>query len=58
MTNDNSDRGFRRGNSDHATTSLAFYAISDTLTVTEVPEPSSIALLGLGGLMIARRRRG
>lgn len=31
------------------------YAMSDVLTV--VPEPSSLALLGLGGLMIARRRR-
>ena len=28
------------------------------LAVTEVPEPGSLALLGLGGLLIARRRRG
>lgn len=28
------------------------------LNVTSVPEPGSLALLGLGGLLIARRRRG
>ena len=29
-----------------------------TLNLTIVPEPGSLALLGLGGLLIARRRRG
>lgn len=33
-------------------------AVLQALTLTAVPEPGSLALLGLGGLMIARRRRG
>lgn len=32
-------------------------AVDNKYTVTLVPEPSSLALLGLGGLLIARRRR-
>ena len=34
-----------------------FYAISEDLTVSGVPEPSSAALLGLGGLALIFRRR-
>ena len=30
----------------------------ESFTVTVIPEPGSLALLGLGGLTIARRRRG
>ena len=36
----------------------AFTGVRLNAFVLDVPEPSSLALLGLGGLMIARRRRG
>ena len=32
--------------------------VAAVLTGTVIPEPGSLALLGLGGLLIARRRRG
>ena len=33
------------------------FAADSTLAVTVIPEPTSLALLGLGGLLLARRRR-
>ena len=38
-------------------TSEDFFDLGATLTVTLVPEPGSLALLGLGGLTMLRRRR-
>ena len=32
------------------------YAVLDTVTVTIVPEPATIALLGLGGLLLRKRK--
>lgn len=43
--------GFAGGNSFNSSDSL------QSFTLTEVPEPGSLALLGLGGLLVARRRR-
>lgn len=33
------------------------FTVLDTLTIQQVPEPMTIALLGLGGLLLLRRRR-
>jgi hypothetical protein len=30
--------------------------IEDTLTIHQIPEPTTIALLGLGGLLLRRRK--
>jgi len=41
--------------SEEATAAGRVYAMSETLTV--IPEPASVALIGLGGLALMRRRR-
>ncbi|MCP5538475.1 MAG: PEP-CTERM sorting domain-containing protein [Akkermansiaceae bacterium] len=48
-----------RGRANVANTDAGSNWLMDNFTVTSVPEPSSAALLGLGGLtLILRRRRG
>lgn len=38
--------------------SVDYWVDNVTVETTDIPEPSSLALLGLGGLLVARRRRG
>ena len=40
-----------------STSGYSYTALAYTIEVSTVPEPGSLALLGLGGLLIARRRR-
>jgi len=35
----------------------ATWTLIETMTITQVPEPATIALLGLGGLLLLRRRK-
>jgi hypothetical protein len=37
--------------------SVPISTILDTITVTQIPEPMTVALLGLGGLFLLRRRK-
>lgn len=53
----NSGRVWSRFGNRNPNLNYSFYALSDVLTIP-VPEPSSLALLGLGGLCVLRRRRG
>ena len=36
---------------------IGYVTPADTLTITQIPEPMTIALLGLGGLFMLRRRK-
>jgi hypothetical protein len=53
----NTGRVWNRGK-ESSTNTNSYYALSGLLTVTDViPEPSTTALLGLGGLALILRRR-
>ena len=49
---------FWNGNTGNEGKTLVLDKIVFASGVTVVPEPASLALLGLGGLLVARRRRG
>ena len=50
-------RARNRGDDDASPRIGEYIAEFETFSLTEVPEPSSLALLGLGGLCVLRRRR-
>ena len=52
-----SNLGFRGRNRGELALNSDFFFVDD-LTVTVLPEPASLALAGLGGLLMLRRRRG
>ncbi|MHC4155893.1 MAG: PEP-CTERM sorting domain-containing protein [Planctomycetota bacterium] len=39
------------------TPDFANYIVQDTMTIHQIPEPMTVALLGMGGLFLLRRRR-
>jgi hypothetical protein len=39
-----------------ATPDGAFWELADTVVIHQIPEPVTMALLGLGGVLLSRRR--